>query len=240
MKLDISQIMLEKLTQMEENGVLQKKIEETIEKCLVDSVSNAFSSLDFRKSIEEQLKGCVSTLAQDCSLSAYNTFISNHVQALVSELLEDDLKKKLQAAVDDILIQKHENVKLSDIFRKYREYVMDAVDAEDKYDRGNFVSQLDTREDGPSFTFYTCRFSPFSEWEAGEGETVELKFCQYKDRPSDIMHLIIGGTDMKNALRMGHFDDFERYVLNLFFNKTEIILDAEEVEKRNDNSYYED
>lgn len=240
MTIDINRIMQEKLNQMEEGGILQKKIEETIEKCLVDSISNAFSSWDFRKSIETQLKSCVSTLAQDCGLSAYNAFISNHVRALVSELLEDDLKKKLQASVDDILLQKHENVKLSDIFKKYREHVMNTVDADDQYDRETFVSQLHIREDGPSFTFYTCQFSPFSEWESDEDETVEFRICQYKGTPSNINRLIIGGTDMAKALRMSRFDDFDRYVLNLFFNKTEIILDAEEVEACNDNAYYKD
>lgn len=239
MTIDISAIIQEKLTQMEENGTLQKKLEETIENALVDAVSSSFSCWNFRESIGKQLNACVSTIAQDCGLTAYNTFISNHVRNLVSELLEEDLKNKLQSAVDDILLRKQENVKLSDIFRRYRDYVMETVDADDKYDRGHFTSQLDIREDGPSFTFYTCRFSPFSEWESGADETVELKICQYKDHLSDIAHLMIGGTNMKDALRMGHFDAFERYVLNLFLNETELIIDADEVESCINNSYYD-
>lgn len=236
MNIDFNQIVNQKLLQMEQDGVIQQKIESALEKSIMDAIDNQLGSWQFKDSLGKQLQEGVSSVAKDCGLAAYNTFITERVKVIVDQLASEDLGKKIEAAVDEILVQRYENVKLSDIFRRYREYVMNAVDERDKYDRQNFVSELDIRENGV-FTHYNCRFSEYSEWEPGEVGNVEIHFCCYREDETEVAWLRIDGSNIENTLRLGTLTEFERYVTNLYFNHTKVVIDAEMVDQINDCSY---
>ena len=184
----------------------------------------------------KQLEAGVSRIAADCGLSAYNAFITDRVKVIVERVASEDLTAKIQTAVDEVLVQKHENVKLSDIFSRFRDYVMSTVGERDKYNRQHFVSELNVRENG-AFTHYTCRFSEEADWEPGNSGNVEIRFCQYREDATNIGSLSIDGYSMENKLRLGFLTEFERFVTNLYFNSTKIVMDVETVNSINDNSY---
>lgn len=236
MNIDFNEVIQKKLEQMEKDGVIQKKIEDALEKSIMNAIDDQLGSWQFKSSLGKQLEAGVSRVAADCGLSAYNTYITERAKVVVEQLASEDLAKKIQVAVEDVLVQKHENVKLSDIFRRYREYVMNAVDESEKYDRQYFVSELDVRESG-LFTHYTCRFSEYSEWEPGESGNVEIRFCCYRENETNIVSLAIDGRDMKTALKLGCLTNFERFVTNLYLNGTKVVMDADYVDDINDNSY---
>lgn len=236
MNIDFNEVIQKKLAQMEKDGVIQKKIEDALEKSIMNAIDDQLGSWQFKSSLGKQLETGVSKVAADCGLSAYNTFITERVKIIVEQLASEDLAKKIQAAVEDVLVQKHENVKLSDIFCRYREFVMNSVDESDKYDRQYFVSELNVRESG-AFTHYTCRFSEYADWEPGESGNIEIRFCSYREKASNIALLEIDGRNIKDTLKLGNLSVFERYVTNLYFNGTEVVMDADVVDDINDNAY---
>ena len=93
MNIDVSKIVADKLNQLDADGVIKRKIEETVEKTVMDAITSELSSYAFRNSISEQVKGSVSSIAADCGFSAYNGFIAQTVKSVVQELYSADYFK---------------------------------------------------------------------------------------------------------------------------------------------------
>ena len=164
-------------------------------------------------------------------------------QKLAQMEAEGVIQKKIEAAVSGVLVQRYEGIKLSDIFKRYREHVMDSTDDSEKEDRQEFTMELEISEGYTgSSTYYTCKFCPEPEYDADDYDAVEVRFYQYRnEQTAPIRSLTIGGLDMPKTLKFGcldQFDQFVQFVVNLFLNKTEIILDADAAEDAaEDNAY---
>lgn len=234
MNIDVSKIVSEKLQQLDADGVIKRKIEETIEKSVMDAITSELSSYTFRNSISKQVQEGVSKIAADCGFSAYNGFISQTVKKVVQELYAEDIAEKVQKSLNDVLLQKHENIRISDIFKRYREWVLENVDEAEKYERQEFTADYETTEDG-SFTRYTCRFADhplektyFGGKERGE---IEVRFYVFsKNKTATISSLYLNDRNLKDTLKIGTLTAFEAFISNLYYNETEIILDFEDVD----------
>lgn len=236
MNIDVSKIVADKLDQLDSDGVIKRKIEETVEKTVMDSITSELSSYSFRSSISEQVKSSVSSIAADCGFSAYNGFIAQTVKAIVQDLYSADIAEKVQTALNSVLLQKHECVSLSLIFSAYREWVLEHTDEEEKYERREFTSDFEVREDG-NFKHYKMRFAdhPLDSYESAD---VEIGICVWGDKKKDyISRLYLNGHDLSQSLRIGTLSTFEAFVANLYYNKTEIELDDSNVYAENDNSF---
>lgn len=239
MNIDFNQVVQRKLAQMEAEGVIQKKIEDALEKSIMDAIDSQLGSYSFRNALGKQMEDGISQVSKDCGLSAYNGFIAEKVKAILSDIVSDDLGKKIEAAVSGVLVQRYEGIKLSDIFKRYREYVMDSTDYSEKEDRQEFTMDLDAHEGyGGNFTHYTCKFSPNPDYDPDDSDSIEIYFCQYKDEPCSIGSLTMGGLDMSKTLNIGYLDKFDQFLVNLLLNKTEIIMDVDSAEDAaEDNAY---
>lgn len=236
MNIDVSKIVADKLNQLDSDGVIKRKIEETVEKTVMDAITSELSSYSFRNSISEQVKGSVSSIAADCGFSAYNGFIAQTVKSVVQELYSADIAEKVQTALNSVLLQKHECVSLSLIFSAYREWVLEHTDESEKYERQEFTSDFEVREDG-NFKHYKIRFAdhPLENYENAD---IEIAFCVWGDtKKHDITRLYLNGHDLSQSLRIGTLSTFEAFVANLYYNRTEIELDDSNVYAENDNSF---
>ena len=119
---------------------------------------------------------------------------------------------------------------------------MDSTDDSEKEDRQEFTMELEIREGyTDSFTYYTCKFCPEPEYDADDYDAVEVRFCQYRNsQTASISSLTIGGLDMSKTLKFGCLDQFDQFVVNLFLNKTEIIMDADAAEDAAEYNAYID
>lgn len=235
MNIDVSQIIADKLAQLEADGTIKRKIEESLEKSIMSAISSELESYSFRNGIEKQLRETVSTLAEDCGLSAYNGYIAARCKDIVQKLFTTDMSEKVQKALDDIMFTKHENIKLSDIFKRYREWVLEHTDESDKYERQEFTHELDVQKDG-LWTRYTCKFADHTLEDytfSKEKPEIEVHLSTYGSNreTSKITTLYLDGRHMNESFKVGYLTDFEAFILNLYYNGTEIILDAEAVEE---------
>ena len=197
-----------------------------MEKAILSAFTDEVNSYGFRKAIGEQVRKSVSTLAEDCGLPAYNGFIAEQIKSTVQELYSADIAEKLQRSINDVLLQKHDTIKLSDIFKSYRKWVLKNTDESDKYEREKFTARLEVEEDG-SFTWYNCYFA--DEYHAVpryQDVDIGIRFCVYGNKESEkISSVYMAGHYLGDGLRIGRLSDFEAFVVNLFYNGTEIILD---------------
>lgn len=239
MNIDVSQIIADKLAQMEADGTIKRKIEESLEKSIMSAISSELESYSFRSGIEKQLKDAVSNIAADCGLSAYNGYIAEKCKAIVQSHFTTDISERLEKTLNDIMFTKYENIKLSDIFKKYREWVLEHTEESDKYERGKFTHVLEVEEDG-AFAHYSCKFADHTLENYGyskESPDIEVRFCRYREnKECNISTLYLNGHYMKDSFKVGHLTDFEAFILNLYYNETKIILDEEDVDE---NPYFD-
>lgn len=239
MNIDVSKIIQDKLTQLETDGVIQKKIEDTLEKVITDAITSEISSYSFRKGIGKQLREEVSEVAKDCGLAAYNGFIVQTVKSIIQDRLSADMTSKIEETLNGIIIQKYENVRLSDIYKRYREWVLEYTDEDDKRKYECYTADLERSGDA-GWIHYTCRFSdrPLENKYLGGKEKgdIEIRFVLYSDKErAKITSLYLNNHDLNGTIKIGTLSDFEAFVVNLYYNGTEIILDTDEVD--DDTSY---
>ncbi len=234
MELNISEIVTAKLAQMERDGIVQKTIEESLEKGVLDAITSELNSYAFKHAISQQVSQCIGEVAANCGFSAYNGFIAERVKAIIQDMYTTDISQKVQSALNDVMLKKHENVKLSEIFQAYRDWVIQHTDIEDKYERREFTRQLNEDERG-NFTHYTCAFAdhPLDDTYGSDDQgDIVLRLCAYnKENKTVISRVYLDGRNISQSLRIGSLADFEAFVVNLFYSKTEIILDVEDVEE---------
>lgn len=239
MNIDVSQIIADKLAQLEADGTITRKIEETLEKSIMSAITSELESYTFRNGIQKQLNAAVSTLAGDIGLSAYNGYIAEKCRAIVQSHFTTDISERLEKTLNDIMFTKYENIKLSDIFKRYRKWVLEHTDDSDKYEREKFTHVLEVEESG-AFTHYSCKFADHTLENYGyskEAPDIEIRFCIYRERKeASISSLYLNGHYMKDSFKVGPLTDFEAFILNLYYNETIIILDEEDVDE---NPYFD-
>lgn len=236
MTIDVSAIIAGKLAQMEKDGVIQKKIEEVLEKNILTAITQEFESYSFTCDIREQMRTAVAGVAEQSGLAAYNGFIAEKVRQIVQDVSGADMAAKLQAALEGVILQKHEGVKLSDIFKKYHAWVCEHTDAGDKYARARYTAELEIDE-RRGFTYYDVKFADRPNAtrdysvDSDDRPDVCLHLSTWKDeKTARLTTLKLNGSYIDKNLRIGTLSEFEAFLVNLYYNGTEIQMDMEDAD----------
>lgn len=237
MNINVSQIVADKLAQMETDGVVEKAIEASVEKVVLNAITSEIDSYSFRSTISEQVKSAVSEVASNCGFSAYNGMIAERIRTILQDMYTADIAQKVQNALDVTMLQKHETMKLSDIYKAYVEWVREHTDSDEQYDREHFTLDLDDRQDG-SFRHIICHFADGPDYRDANSQ-IEIRFCIYggEKRLDHISSVTLDGHNVKNTIKLGTLTAFEALIVNLYYNETPIILDVDEVDT--DDNYFE-
>lgn len=235
MNIDITKIVNDKIKSLEESGKIKEQIENSIEKTILGAITSALEDYSFKRDIEKQVSNCVSEVAAEIGFSAYNGFIVEKIKEITEGTMRDDIAKKIQKTFDDMLMTKHDGIKLSEIFDKYREWLFETVEESDKWDRQSFTCNFEIKEDG-NFTHYKIKLSE-EQLNSYSDANIEFSFCTYMDKEkSNISTLYFDGRKIGESLRLGTLTPVESLLANLYYNKTEIILDIDDVD---DSDYYD-
>ncbi len=224
MNIHITKIVNDKIASLEAEGTIKNKIEESIEKTVLGAITSALEDWSLKRDIEKQVSESVSDIAKEIGFSAYNGFIAEKIKQITEGVMREDVAQKIQKVFDDMLIVKHDGIKLSEIFNKYREWVCEHTDESDKWERREFVCALEEKEEG-GFHHYKVRFNSerLDRYDAAE---IEFSFCTYGEKEkAEISRLKLDGDDSGEAFKLGYLTEVQSLLANLYFNKTEIILD---------------
>jgi hypothetical protein len=234
MDLNIQAIADEKIQAMHDSGEIKKRIEDDVQKTVLGAIDSAINGYEIRNQVEKSVTESISSVVKEIGFTGYNGFIAQTIKRITEGVMRDDVAQKIQKVFNDMLIVRHDGIKLSEIFQKYREWVCENTDESDKYDRQEFVCNLDTKEDG-SFTIYTITFN---DEKISNYESPEIKFiiCAYGKKEKDsISSLYLDGENVKGKFKLGRLSKVQSLLANLYFNETEIILDIDDVD--DDNSF---
>jgi len=230
MNIDVSEIVNNKIRELEESGIIKQKIEETVETVVLKEICDGLDSWELRKNISSAVKDTAGTIISSLNFSAYNGFIAQTVKNILDGEVKADLAEKVQKSINDLMLNKVESVKLSEIFKKYYEWVCAHTEESDKWNRREFTHELEINEDG-DFRHFIIKFSD-EKLDKYDKPQINFRLCDYKRRGTDeLENLCFENKDMTKTLIVGRLNDFQAYMLNLLYNKVQIILDIEDVEE---------
>lgn len=238
MEIDFSSIVQKKLEQMKQDGTIERMIQEDLEKSIQRCIDATIGGYALQEMIQKEMKNWISNDAKLLGLEAYNGLVANRAKAIVEGVLNDDVSKKISASLEDILVMRHDGIKLSEIVKGYRDFVKSDTDPDDAERYESFCSEVEVRPDG-TFTHVELRFGPESEWDADEDESIRVRLCQYQGEPGSIYLLEFGGVDMKKAIKLRYLNEFQRLMMNLFLNETKIIMDYDAAIRETDDVSYD-
>lgn len=226
MNIDIGEIVNNKIKEMEENKVVENLIAETIEKSVVKAVSEAIDGYTIKRTIEKKVENEVCDIVNDIGFTAYNTFIANKVKDITEGTIRKDLEDKIQGTLNGILLNKKENIKLSDLFEMYREHLNSDTDEHEKYELENFVVEIEDNDRGWIIYKLSKEKSKYS-WDKFDIEFIIHE--NYNDESNGTMWRVkLDGENVDNSLKLGYRSEFENLLVNLMYNETVIEIDVED------------
>lgn len=227
MNIDINAIVNNKLREMEENNTIEKLLEENIEKAITKGIEGALDSYSLKRQIEDKVEKQVSEVVKEIGFTGYNSFISEKVKMITEEICREDISEKIQKTFNEILVVKRENVKLSEIFEKYRDYMNENTDEADKYSLENFWVSVEESEYG-WITFKMAK-EKTDRYSRSEDNYIEFTVHPNRDNKEigSMSTVYIGDRRLETVLKLGTLSEIESLITNIYYNKTPIIIDIE-------------
>lgn len=237
MSVDINKIAQEKITAMEESGEIQKHIESKLQSLVLDSVTSAFDDYEIKRKIKEKVESQISPCLDALDFTAYNSFICEKLRQITEEYLKEDIAKKISDTFEGIFMLKRESIKLSEIFETYREWLIDDLDDCEKYELNNeFYASVE--KDDRYGRWLDCSFAK----EAPEKSYItsgckDIHKCDFgfvvgsttsEDKIGKIISVYFEGKRVNDIVKVTSYNKLQSLLLNLYYNKTPIILDVED------------
>ena len=248
MVIDISKIINDKLNEMDTSGVIEEYIREQTEKTVKMAIEDSFGSYDFKKAVQGKIRENFPEIVGNIGLHAYNQYLADTVRKLIIAGMEEDAADKITEAVKEILCKKRENIKLSELIKEYHSCMND-YEEDEKHERNEendgFLCNLKKRNGyaHDTFNYYSLYLDTEGDKELEDIEDIDIvvKFDSYwatsKEQKTTIADIYFRGTRITKEFVHHHPDRFEQLLLNLYLNKTPVIMDVENYKE--DDHYYE-
>jgi DNA-binding Lrp family transcriptional regulator len=226
LKIDIKEIFDNKVKQLEESGIIEKALGDAIEKTVLKAIDDALDGYSLQRSIEDKISREVSEVVSDLGFTAYNSFIVEKLKAITEGACREDIAQKIQKLFDEMLVVKRDNIKLSEICEKYREWICEDVDEQEKYDLQRFYVSI-SQADSP-FDWITIKFAKEEPKRYGDTH-IEFTVHRNHDKTTGRLgRVVIDGYNVKEKINFKSMSDIELLLINLVYNETPIIIDVED------------
>lgn len=234
MNIDINAIVNNKLKKMEENKQIEKLLEENIEKAITKGIEGALDSYSLKRQIEDKVEKQVSEVVKDIGFTGYNGFITEKIKQITEDVCRDDIADKIQKTFNELLVVKRENIKLSEIFEEYRDYMCESTDEYEKYQLENFWIDVNEDEEYKWLTFKMAKEKPSGYSYRNEENYIEFTIHRKSKNEDEedykkgwLGTVYVGEKNLKDTLKLGNMSKVESLIANIYYNETPIIIDVE-------------
>lgn len=232
MNIDVDAIVGEKLRQLDEDGVVQKAIEETVEKSLLSAIKDAIDSYKIKREIQEKVEKQISDAVGVLDFSSYNAIMVKRMREIINSYAGDDVANKTTEMLESLFVTKRESIRLSEIFEAYRKYAISEMDYDDHHSGDEFLAYYDPTDEHWAKVAFDKDANP-----TGDKEISFRLYGGYGDNvPYHITSLMFDGSPIDCKAQLGYLNDVEQLLVQCYYNKTPVIIDEEEL-RFFDNSY---
>lgn len=239
MNIDIQALVNAKLKEMEEGKVLENLISSTVEKAVTKAVTDAIDGYSIKNIIEKKIEKDVKAGVESVGFCAYNTIVADQVQKLIHSVIKEDIATKVNKIFNDVMINKKETIKLSEIVDEYRT-LYDDWDCEQlaELDDGYFHVVWDEEETDYGSKHMTIIFSQhkqkrnraiYSNYYTGDKENkLEITLSIWKDeKDARITSIKFEDAKLDDLKSLRNMSDFEAFLANIYLNETKVEIDLE-------------
>lgn len=226
--MNINEIASAKIKQMEESGEIRKRIEEGVEKTINEAIDSACKSYEFRNGISENVKGLLGEVAKSVNFSAYANFLKDRINEQIEKYVKNDMINLMRDSFEKMYFNIPENIKLSDILNKYKEYLEKYLDADDKREWGYIKFSFE--KEYSCFIKISAGFPKDTMYsKSNETLNMSLYIPHSTDRMAVISWIELGGENFKTSIDLAkNLSEFEVLMFNLMFTRTYIEVDIDE------------
>lgn len=225
MGIDFNEIANNKINELHESGIIQQRIEDGIEKSIINAIDSSIASYDFRRIIEDNISKTVTEVASNVKFDSYVGLLTQRLTHLIESEMKDTISEKVNTFFNNTYLTTTKSVKLSEIIDRYKTYAQEYVD-----DVTNFDIEFTYHEYGwIDIRSYTRKKLNISKYTL---DTSEMLFTIHRNRSDKnkgwISRCNIGSRDLTKSVDFKNMSDFDVFMFNIFFNQTEIIIDVNE------------
>lgn len=256
MNIDISQIIKEKLAAMESDGSVKQLIEDNVENAVQEAIKSALGGYKMRQELEKVLVEQLPEIVKDIGLDGYNAFVAETVKKLAIAGIKESARTTINERVEEILLKKRQDIKLSEILKMWRDDMNDN-DEEEKRDHNEendgFTCRVDqTRSSSEYFKYFKLLFDEEGDKEGTDPDEYAIivkiqcwtgtgsgydRTMQGSYFSGEIQEIYIDGNRVSKQFVNRTPSRFEALLMNLYLNKTKIIMDLDKYDE--DDHYYE-
>lgn len=229
MQIDVSNIVQDKIDRLSAEGVIEKAIAETFEKTIVKAVIDSLDSYSLRRIIEEKMTAEVSSVVAELDFHSYNSFMCEKMMQIVNQVCKENLCEKIEERFKNIFLCQTEEIKLSDIYKKFRKIACGNVDESDKYDRCDegWHYKLEESEYG----WLECELDYEDRHHRYRSDSA-ISFVVHKNHDDKskgwISSVYFDGHDVNKNLAFRNMNDVEIMLVQAVMNKIPIVIDIDE------------
>ena len=238
MEINVTQIVQDRIDNLQEEGTVEKAIADTFEKALIQAVTFAIDGYKVKRIIEDKVTEQVSKMAADLDFQSYNSFMIKKMSQILNEVCREDICQKAEKRFKDIFLCQTKEIKLSSVFEKYREIACEKIEEQEKYDRIDEGWHCKCETDG-KYGWIQCEL----DYEDREHLSIldcNIAFTVHRDFDNRsigrIYTLYLDGKNINSKFKFGHLNDVEILLVQAVLNEIPIIIDVESTDDI-DNSF---
>lgn len=227
MNIDVSKIVQDKIDSLAKKGVIEKTITETFEKTITKAVTDSLDSYKLRTTIEEKFTQEVNKVVADLDFQSYNAFMCEKMMQIINETCREDLCEKIEKKFKDIFLCQTKEIKLSEIFKKYRKIACENVDELEKYDRMDEGWHYKLEED-EKYGWIKCELDceDIDHRYIGDSAIAFTIHRNMKDKTiGKIYTLYLDGERIDKKFNFRRLNDVEIMLVQATMNEIPIIID---------------
>nr|DAN97750.1 MAG TPA: hypothetical protein [Caudoviricetes sp.] len=224
MNIDITKIVQDKIDSLEREGVIEKTITETFEKTIISAITDSLSMYSLRREITVKMTEQVSKIVGEIDFQSYNGFMVEKMSQIINETCRKDICEKSEKEFKKLFLCQTKEIKLSSIFKRYREIVHLEVEE-------NYCLHCKCKHD--DYGFLDCELD-YDTGTHNYKKYSKIAFTvqkNYKDiSKGKICFLYLDGNNIKKKFKLVGLNDVELMLVQAYMNEIPIVIDVEDID----------
>ena len=211
-EINLSEVCEQTIQKMKDEKTIETLVSTTIENTIKECITSYFESYTFERAIGEKLNLKSAKIITSLGLDDFNKYILEIIEQVRVGKNEPIAKE----SVNIIFGNPIKEVKLSEILIRYKEYLENELDEDEKAEISEFEYKIED-----SYFYRKIKLKSNDEESFGITIRREGKVSRiYKDKEVEAL--------VKKVFRSRYNSEFELWLLKLEIDETKIIIDEEE------------